>query len=207
MSSGSSPFSSSQDGPPEITPNLAPPPPSKTADADPWEFAEMCIEQTAAAIHESRAATPAELSQAMASARDFHNDNKPADLLEILARVQGHEEEHIGDALLDLAEKVASTLVPIPHLMPFGGKLMAPSAFYESFDRIHEIARVLLSPVLYAEDTDAVGTAAMNPVASVILAEEIATSVHKRFGIRPFVTVARLTYEDWSFLTRKHFEL
>ena len=84
---------------------------------------------------------------------------------------------------------------------------MAPSAFYESFDRIHEIARVLLSPVLYAEDTDAVGTAAMNPVASVILAEEIATSVHKRFGIRPFVTVARLTYEDWSFLTRKHFEL
>jgi len=201
-----SPFSSTQDGPPEIkpaTPHLS----ASIQDGDPWDFAELCLEQTAAAIHESRAATPTELATAMSTARDFHNDNKPADLIEILARVQGHEEEHMGPALLDLAEKVAITLTPSPPLIPFGGKLIAPSAFYESFDRIHEIARVLLSPVLYAEDTDAVGTASMNPVACVLLAEEIGNAVHKRFGIRPFVSVARLTYEDWTFLTRKHFEL
>jgi len=29
----------------------------------------------------------------------------------------------------------------------------------------------------------------------------------KRLGIRPFVTTARLEYESWTFLTRKHFEL
>lgn len=208
MSQGSSPFSSSQDEPaPASKPVLPPAPQSQMADADPWDFAELCLEQTAAAVHESRAATPAELSQAMSSAREFHNGNKPADLIEILARVQGHEEEQIGEALLDLAEKIASTLTPMPHLMPFGGKLMAPSAFYESFDRIHEIARVLLSPVLYVEDSDAIGTASINPVASHLLGEEIANSVHKRFGIRPFITIARLDYESWSFLTRKHFEL
>ena len=143
----------------------------------------------------------------MNAARDFHMDNKPADLIEVLARVQGHEEEHMGTALLDLADKLAATINPTPHLIPFGGKLIAPSAFYESYDRIHEIARVLLSPVLYVEDTDACGTASINPVASRILAEEISNSVHKRFGIRPFVSIARLDYESWSFLTRKHFEL
>ena len=61
--------------------------------------------------------------------------------------------------------------------------------------------------MIFAEDTDAVGTASINPVASMILADEIRAAVFKRFGIRPFLTVARLDYESWSFLTRKHFEL
>jgi hypothetical protein len=66
---------------------------------------------------------------------------------------------------------------------------------------------LLLSPVVYAEDTDAIGTASINPVASAILAAEIESAVFKRFGIRPFLTIARLDYESWTFLTRKHFEL
>jgi len=143
----------------------------------------------------------------MSLARDFHMEDKPADLIEILARVQGHDEEHISSAILELGTKVAATLSPVPPMIPFGGKLIAPSAFYDSFDRIHEIARILLSPVMYAEDTDEIGTASINPVASMILADEIRAAVYKRFGIRPFLTVARLDYENWSFLTRKHFEL
>lgn len=167
----------------------------------------MCLEQTAAAIHESRAATPSELNQAISTAREFHLDDKPADLIEVLARVQGHDEENLSPVILDLGSKVASTITPTPPLIPFAGKLIAPSAFYDSFDRIHEIARILLSPVIFAEDTDAVGTASINPIASMILADEIRAAVFKRFGIRPFLTVARLDYESWSFLTRKHFEL
>jgi len=206
MLQSSSPFSSSPEGhPPQDSPitHLTP----QVPDIDPWDFAELCLEQTAAAIHESRAASPTELNQAMNAARDFHMEDKPADLIEVLARVQGHEEEHIGPAILELANKIAATLMPSPVLVPFCSKLIAPSVFYDSFDRIHEIARVLLSPVVFAEDTDAIGTASINPVASKLLAEEIAASVHKRFGIRPFLTVARLDYESWSFLTRKHFEL
>ena len=106
-----------------------------------------------------------------------------------------------------LGDRVATILNPSPPLIPFAGKLIAPSAFYDSFDHLHKIARVLLSPVIFAEDTDAIGTASANPVAAVILAEEIRGTVFKRFGIRPFVTVARLDYESWTFLSRKHFEL
>ncbi len=202
---GSSPFNPSQEPPPQTDIPLQPM--QQTAEGDPWDYAELCLEQTAAAIHESGAASPTELNQAISAARECHVDDKPADLIEILARSQGHEEEHIGDIIVELANKVSATLNPIPQIMPFGGKLIAPSAFYDSFDRIHEIARILLSPVTYAEDTDAIGTASINPVASTILADEIRTAVFKRFGIRPFLTVSRLDYEDWSFLTRKHFEL
>lgn len=174
---------------------------------DIWEYAETCLQQTAGAVHQVRAATPAEISQAVSKAREDHAKQKPSDFLEVLARVQGHDEEHLSRAILDLGNKVAATLSPYAPIIPFGGKLIAPSAFYEAFEQIHKIARVLLSPVLYAEDTDSVGTASVNPVASSILSEEIKAVVYKRFGIRPFVTIARLDYENWTFLTRKHFEL
>jgi hypothetical protein len=172
-----------------------------------WDYAELCLEHTASALHDTQAATATELNKAIAIARESHAQDTPADLLEVLARVKGHDEEHLSRAIIELSDLVASTITPTPPLIPFGGKLIAPSAFYDSFDRIHMLARVLLSPVIYAEDTDAIGTASINPIASSILAEEIRTSVHKRFGIRPFLTIARLDYENWTFLSRKHFEL
>lgn len=174
---------------------------------DIWEFAEICLQQTAEALHQTRSGTPAEISQAISAIRANHASGIPSDLLEGLARIQGNDEEHISSAILNLGNRVASTLPISVPIIPFGGKLIAPSAFYESFDRIHKIARVLLSPVVYAEDTDAIGTASTNPIACTILGGEIHSQIYKRFGIRPFVTVARLDYESWAFLTRKHFEL
>ena len=187
----------------------APPPQTAvpTAASSNRDFAEECLMRTAEALHESRAASVAEIQQGIAEARESHANGTPMDLIEQVARIQGHAEEHIGPAILEIGNKVASTYAhPVP-MVPFAGKLIAPSAFYESFDQMHKLARLLLAPVIYAEDTDAIGTASINPVAATILAEEIQAAVFKRFGIRPFLTVARLDYESWAFLTRKHFEL
>ncbi len=181
--------------------------PDSNEDSALWELAEQCLQQTAMALQEARVATPVEISQAIARTREEHAKERPCDLMESLARVQGHDEEHISTAILALGDQVASTLTPYAPYIPFAGKLMAPSAFYESFDRIHQTARVLLTPVVFAEDTDSIGIASVNPVAAALLAEEIRAVVFKRFGIRSFITVARLDYESWTFLTRKHFEL
>ena len=173
--------------------------------ADNWELAEICLQQTADALHEVRAGTPAEISKGISLAREDHIEKRPSDLIEILARIQGHAEEHLGPAILELGDKVASTLTPYPPLIPFAGKLITPSAFYDSFESIYEIARILRSPAVYAEDTDSIGIASINPVASLILAQEIREVAFKRLGIRPFITIARLDYESWTFLIRKHF--
>ncbi len=188
----------------EEAPKPAPP---RSTTGEIVDFAEVCLTRTADALHEARAASAAEINQAIATARESHAAGKPADLLEVIARVQGHDEEHLSPVILELGNKVALTLSPYAPLVPFAGKLIAPSAFYDSFEQLHKLARVLLAPVIYAEDTDAIGTASANPVAAAILSEEIAAAVFKRFGIRPFVTIARLDYESWTFLTRKHFEL
>ncbi len=182
-------------------------PPAANRFTDLWDLAEICLQRTAEALHEVRAATPLEISQAVATVREAHAEERPCDLLEELARVQGHGEEHLSAPILELGDKIVSALSPYAPLIPFAGKLIAPSAFYDSFDQIHRVARVLLSPVVYAEDTDSIGTASVNPFASAILADEIRNAVFKRVGIRPFVTIARLDYESWTFLTRKHFEL
>jgi len=171
------------------------------------EIVEECLSLTADALLASQAASKVEVSHAIAAAREIMASDRPADLIDQVARAQGFQEEQLPGVILTLAEAVASTLSPQPPLLPFIGKLIAPSSFYESFDQIHKLARLLMCPVIYAEDTDAIGTASINPIASQLIAEEILNAVDRRFGIRPFVSAVRMDYESWTFLCRKHFAL
>jgi aspartyl aminopeptidase len=181
------------------------PPPAPSADFG--SLVEACIDRTAAALSDSRAANDSDISHALEAVRRAQAEGTRVDLLQALAVTQGHQEEHVGNVILNLAEKVAGTLTPVPQLIPFAGKLIAPSAFYESYEALYKTAAALLTPVIFAEDTDSIGVASANPIAAALLASAIQEVVFRRFGIRPFLTVARLDYESWTFLTRKHFEL
>lgn len=172
-----------------------------------WDFAEQCLLLTADSIRQASLATESELLRATSKCREEHALSKPAELIEVLARVQGHSEEHLSGAIMAISNRVADSMQPYSPFLPFAGKLIAPSAFYDSFEYIHRLAKVLLSPVIYAEDSDSIGTASINPVATLLLGSQIQSLVSKRFGIRPFMSTARLDYESWSFLCRKHFEL
>ncbi len=168
---------------------------------------EACLVRTAEALSNAGAAADHEIFEALARVRESQLEGPPLEILETLARVTGHDEERLGLAVHQFSDAIAATLNPIPPTIPFAGKLIAPSAFYEAFDAIHKLGKALLTPVIFAEDTDAIGTASVNPIAAAIVGEEILYSVSKRFGIRPFITVARMEYESWAFLCRKHFEL
>ncbi len=181
--------------------------PEKKSRATPADIVDECIQRTTEALRISGAATQSQLEAALSAVGQHVSTGRPVDLIEWVARAQGHEEEHLGPVIGSLSEAVASTMSPSPALIPFAGKLIGPSAFYESFDQLHQLAKILLSPIIFAEDTDAIGTASVNPIASLILSEEILKTVDRRFGIKPFMTVARMDYESWTFLSRKHFGL
>ena len=174
--------------------------------ADILEMIEACLEQTAEALEITRAASPIEISHAKDAVRKVHAEGHQLDLMEAVARIQGHQEEHMGPVIQVLGDRLAASLNPVPPLIPFAGKLIAPSAFYESYARLHQMARALLVPVIFVEDTDSIGVASANPIAATLLAAKIQDVVARRFDIRPFVTIARLDYEFWTFLTHKHFE-
>lgn len=168
---------------------------------------ESCLVKTAEALSQAGAASDNDIFKALTLAREAQNIGKPVDLIEIMARVLGHDEEHLSKSISELSSAVASTMSPSPPHIPFASKLIAPSAFYESFDALHRLGKSLLVPVLYAEDTDAIATGSVNPIAAKIFSEQIYQVVAKRFGIRPFITIVRMDYESWSFVCRKHFEL
>jgi len=169
------------------------------------EVFEESLAATAEALHRSGAASHAELSRGLAAARSAHEEGLQADLLECMARTLGHIEEQLSPVIAGLGDAVASTFTQAPPLIPFAGKLIAPNAFYESHGPIRNLAKVLLAPILFAEDSDAIGIGSINPVAASILAEEVTSTIERRFGIRPFITIIRLDYESWTFLGRKHF--
>lgn len=171
------------------------------------EIVELCLVKTAEALSATRSATDAEIYKALSEVRETKAGDQPKDLIESLARILGYEEERMGEGVHKLSDAVASTLNPIPPSIPFASKLIAPSAFYDSFDAMHQLGKALLVPVVYAEDTDAIGTASINPIAAAVLGDEIYHAVSKRFGIRPFISTSRMEYESWAFLCRKHFEL
>lgn len=166
-----------------------------------------CLDLTIQAFEHAGLASATEIAKVKMRFEQAADRGQPVDAIELLAKAQGTEEERMGIEVARIAHAVASVITPSPHLIPFAGKLMAPSAFYEAYTHLHELARALLSPVIFAEDTDAIGTGALNPVAARIMAEEILNGVNRRFAIRPFVTAVRLDYESWSFLSRKHFGL
>ncbi len=180
---------------------------AKTPSAVRAEIVELCFVRTAEALSTAGAAKDAEIFKALGQVREGLVDGRPMDLIETLARVMGTDEERMGAMVHTLSDAVASTLNPSAPSIPFASKLIAPSAFYDSFDGMHKLGKALLVPVLYAEDTDAIGTGSVNPVAALILGEHIYNAVTKRFGIRPFMSSARMEYESWAFLCRKHFEL
>lgn len=180
---------------------------SRNVVKSPGEIVDSCFTLTADALKSSGVANESEILKALSSVREGQANGEPLDMLEALARIQGHDEERLGTAIRTLGDAVGSTLHPVPPTIPFANKLIAPSAFYDSFDTMHALGKLLLTPVIYAEDTDAIGTASINPIAALLLGEEIFTAVGKRLGIRPFITIARMEYESWSFLCRKHFEL
>lgn len=169
------------------------------------EMIRECAARTAEALRATGAATDTHIEAALTAVERGISTGKPTEILECLARIQGYDEEQLGPVVGSLSEAVSSTLSPTPPLIPFAGKLIGPSAFYESFDQIHALAKTMLAPVIFAEDTDAIGVASVNPIAALIVSEETLYSVDRRFGIKPFMTVARMDYDSWTFLNRKHF--
>jgi len=173
--------------------------------SDSADVFEACLEKTSHALVAMKAASAVEVAEATELCRISKSKGRPIDLLEAVAKVQGRDEAQMSEAVNALAEKISITLNTAPPLIPFAGKLITPTAFYESFDRVHRIAADLLVPVIFVEDTDAIGIASINPVATEMLSQIIQDAVSRRFGIRPFMTIVRLDHESWSFLTRKHF--
>ncbi|MFT4176440.1 MAG: hypothetical protein QM627_07255 [Luteolibacter sp.] len=167
---------------------------------------EQCYQRTAAALYEARAGSQEELSNAILMARNANRHSQPADVIELLARIRGIEDEQLAAAIGQLSEQAAACVTPYQPGIPFADKLIIPGAFYDAFPALKTAAKYLKTPVIYAEDADAIGIASINPIATRMLGELIAKTVHGQTAIRPFISLVRTDYDVWVELNHKHFE-
>lgn len=166
-----------------------------------------CLGQTLAALARVGLADQATLEVVYAECLEKIKFGQAEDPLVTLARMRGTGEEFMSPVIERYSAALATAMSPSPPLLPFANKLIAPNSFYELFPSLVELGKRLLVPVVFAEDTDAIGVASINPFAAEFFAREITSTVHKRFSVRPFVTVTRADYDGWCFLVRKHYML
>lgn len=167
---------------------------------------EECLQRTATLLLETGAASRDDLVHVVHQTRAARSHGNTGDLLENLALHLGHQEERLAEAVARYAEKIASKLSPHPPSIPFASRFVDPATFYDNFPEIRKLGHALLAPVIYAEDSDAIGTGSINPIAAMILGEEIQAAVSRRFEVNPFVTSVILEYPSWRDLTRKQFQ-
>jgi hypothetical protein len=167
---------------------------------------EECLQRTATALFQTGTAGKDDLVQAMQLVRRSNSHGQPADLLETLARHLHQEEESITAAISSYGERISATLSPHLHVVPFAGRLIAPSTFYENYPEVQRLGAALMAAVTYAEDADAIGTASINPISAIILGEEIAAAVTRRVNVHPIITSVLLDHADWTQVIRKHFQ-
>jgi hypothetical protein len=166
-----------------------------------------CLRESFAVLSSAGLATETELARTRHALEQAAAHGPPGDILETLARVQGAHPESLGAEVTLICNAVGRAVSPALPVIPFAAKLMAPTAFYGSFPNLQALAKMLMAPIIYAEDTDALGVGALNPIAAKIMAEEIVATVDERLGLKPFVSAVRMEYEGWGFLTRKQFSL
>jgi len=89
--------------------------------------------------------------------------------------------------------------------IPFAARMMTPTAFYEKHPEIADLARQLHCPVSYAEGAEVIGLATINPVAGLILKEELVKLVEASEGYTPFISLSLINHRGWGQMNHKHF--
>ncbi len=134
----------------------------------------------------------------------------------VLTRSFGDPAEDILKQVCPLAEKENGFMLALSQemiditgiqaaLLPFASKMMTPSAFYENYPDIKKLSKRLKCPVLFVEEMESFGVGSINPIAAMILREEIIKQVKQETGITPYVSLICLDFDGWSFLNKKHF--
>lgn len=167
----------------------------------------VSLDQTSELLEEHGLATPEELHQMRQHGLAPLQGPRPWDALEFLAalRVRNADErpvevERLGRALSQVMGQPLA-------LIPFGNRMQPPAGFLElNPDIVHE-CRKSLTPLLFAEESEAIGVGSINPVALRIISKKIVADVERRSGIKPIVSRMLLHHDGWLTLCQKQFDL
>ena len=88
---------------------------------------------------------------------------------------------------------------------PQGPRPPTPSAFYDLNESLLAECKRMMTPVLYAEESEVIGVGSINPVALRITAQIIMHTLAERTGTTPIVSRILLHHDGWMSLCQQQF--
>ena len=164
-----------------------------------------CLGQTCALLEEHGLATPAELKELRHHGHGPLKGPRPWDPLEFLAALRIREPEARALEVERIGRSLSHTLGQPLALIPFASRMQTPSVFYDMNEALLADCRKLMTPVLYAEESEVIGIGAINPAALQISTRTIMQFIADKTGTTPIVSSVLLHHEGWISLCQQQF--
>lgn len=164
-----------------------------------------CLGQTCALLEEHGLATPAELKELRHHGHGPLKGPRPWDSLEFLAALRIREPEARALEVERLGRSLSHSLGQPLALIPFASRMQTPSVFYDMNEALLADCRKLMTPVLYAEESEVIGIGSINPAALQISTRTIMQFIADKTGTTPIVSSVLLHHEGWISLCQQQF--
>ena len=164
-----------------------------------------CLGQTCALLEEHGLATPAELKELRHHGHGPLKGPRPWDPLEFLAALRIREPEARALEVERIGRSLSHSLGQPLALIPFASRMQTPSVFYDMNEALLADCRKLMTPVLYAEESEVIGIGAINPAALQISTRTIMQFIADKTGTTPIVSSVLLHHEGWISLCQQQF--
>ena len=164
-----------------------------------------CLGQTCALLEEHGLATPAELKELRHHGHGPLRGPRPWDPLEFLAALRIREPEARALEVERLGRSLSHSLGQPLALIPFASRVQTPSVFYDMNEALLADCRKLMTPVLYAEESEVIGIGSINPAALQISTRTIMQFIADKTGTTPIVSSVLLHHEGWISLCQQQF--
>ena len=164
-----------------------------------------CLGQTCALLEEHGLATPAELKELRHHGHGPLKGPRPWDPLEFLAALRIREPEARALEVERIGRSLSHSLGQPLALIPFASRMQTPSVFYDMNEALLADCLKLMTPVLYAEESEVIGIGSINPAALQISTRTIMQFIADKTGTTPIVSSVLLHHEGWISLCQQQF--
>jgi hypothetical protein len=165
----------------------------------------ICLDQTTKLLQEHGLATQAELHQLQEHGLAPPQGPRSWDPLEFLAALRAPDPDARSLEVEQLGRALSQAMGQQLALVPFASRLPTPSAFYDLNESLLAECRRMMTPVLYAEESEVIGVGSINPVALRIAAQVIMRTLGERTGTTPIVSRIQLHHDGWMSLCQQQF--
>ena len=135
------------------------------------------------------------------------NKVSAGDILSVMAQLRGIDEGEQPSSVESWARALAPIVKKRYSMVPFAGKLLGSSSFFEKYSNIQEAATAVKCPLIFSEDTDVLGFGTINPVAGSNLASFVADYFKAETGMTPYLSIFLIDLPTWETICRRQFKL